>query len=127
MDATPTIISDSLKHLFDVHGRVNARAIAETLGVPVATVARALRLNPNTVCKRPDTDAVQPVGQRFAALLNELVLCCGDDLQSALIWMRTPHGQLSGFTPLELIGKGRLDVLADLIHAIEVKPAFTRH
>lgn len=121
MTPTPKIVSKSLKHLFDAHGRVNARAIAETLGVPVAIVAHALRLKPNTVCKRPSTAAVQPLGQHLAALLNELVICCDEDLQVALIWMRKPQEELNGFTPLDVLGKGRLDVLARLIHATDIR------
>lgn len=62
---------------------------------------------------RHNAAADLPKTRRFASLLERIIQNTGSE-QYAMLWLREPHEQLGGQSPLELIQAGKIAVIEDL-------------
>ncbi len=114
----PAAMPQAIKRMYDDTGRVNADAIAEALGETPTAIARALGAQPRSVLKNPTAESIQRSGQRLLGVLEELTHYFDGDFHSVVIWMRKPHADLEGETPLALVLNGNLDAVAHLVSMI---------
>src|SRR2546430_8999082 len=87
-------------------GKLDARRIAARLGLPLKRLAPALDYTPQGLSKNPTSDNLQAPLAEIAHVLNRLRSLVADD-RSAAIWLRAPHPDLGGSTPLSYILSGR--------------------
>lgn len=83
-------------------GRLDAKLLADWLGLPLKSVARGLGREYATIHKTPDAPAIQEglrVYLRVAAALNHLA---GSRI-GARVWLNTPNTDLGGVTPHSLL------------------------
>lgn len=96
-------------------GRLDAKAVADALGIPWTRLAVLLGSTKQTVGKTPDSPALQgplrPYEQiaRLRAVLPE---------KGVLAWMQRPNVHLDDNTPLQIIESGRAEVVADLVESM---------
>lgn len=72
--------------------------------------------NPNQ--SGPKSSAAFPKTRRFARLLERIIENTGSE-QYAMLWLRAPHEQLGGQSPLEVIQAGGIAVIEGLNRAYE--------
>ncbi len=99
-------------------GNLDARRIAVRLGIPAKRLALAVGYTPQGLSKNPTSDKLQPVLAEIAYALNHLRLLLDDD-RSVSIWLRAPHPDLGGATPLSFILSGRAAAVIALLHLAE--------
>lgn len=99
-------------------GNLDARRIAVRLGVPLKRLAAAVGYTPQGLLKNPTSDKLQPALAQIAFILNQLRSLL-DDERSIAIWLRAPHPDLGGLTPLALILDGRSAAVLRLLHLAE--------
>lgn len=91
-------------------GRLDARRIADALGVPMTRLAGAASVSRQALSQMPDSPAAQagldPVA-RVVGVLRELL-----EPTEVLQWLNTPHKQLRGKPPLELLTSGNAERVA---------------
>jgi Antitoxin Xre/MbcA/ParS C-terminal toxin-binding domain len=83
-------------------GRVDAQKVANYMGVPLARLAQALRLNYKALHRNPSAEAAQaalkPV-KRSLEILHEFF----QKSETVRVWLNTPHPDLDGHSALEMI------------------------
>jgi DNA-binding response OmpR family regulator len=104
-------------------GRVDARRVAEYLGVPLAKLASALGARYRTLFKTPSAESVQeslrPI-KRVLTILSEMI----GDQRTVRAWLNSPHADLGMRTPIQVMLEGHVDaVLRILENALEGIPA----
>lgn len=99
-------------------GNLSARALARRLGVPLERLAPALGYTPQGLARNPASDRLQPRLAEFAYVLDRLRALLADD-RSIAVWLRAPHPDLGGQTPLSLLLTGRTMPVATLLHLAE--------
>lgn len=95
-------------------GRIDAKRVADFFGMSLAKMAKAVGRSPQSVHKTPDSVRLQRglgVFLRIAAGLTALFGLEGD----GRIWLNTPNPDLDNTRPLELIEKGRGEIIAELL------------
>ncbi len=92
-------------------GRIDARQLANFVGVPLKPLSEGLRLNYKAVHRNPSATAFQttlrPV-KRSLEILHELL----GSAQITRVWLNTPHPDLNGSTALEMILDGKAEAVA---------------
>jgi len=87
-------------------GRIDAREVADFMGVPLKQLSEGLGLNYKGVHRNPSAsgfqEALRPV-KRSLELLHEFF----GPVESIRIWLNTPHPDLDGATALETILDGK--------------------
>jgi CheY-like chemotaxis protein len=108
------VVNVGTPELRDAHtGRLDARLIAERLGVSVNRLAPAAGVSQQALSKRPDSPRAQKPLAGVARVLGALdELGVGD---RAKMWLNTPHPRLGGEPPLELILGGRAGEVARML------------
>jgi hypothetical protein len=99
-------------------GNLDARRIAARLGIPPKRLAAAVGYTPQGLLKNPTSDKLQPALAEIAYILTRLRALLADD-RSVSIWLRAPHPDLGGSTPLSFILSGRTAALLALLHLAE--------
>lgn len=99
-------------------GNLDVRRIAARLGVPLTRLAPALGYTPQGLSKNPTSDNLQERLAEIAHVLNRLRSLVADD-RSVSIWLRAPHPDLGGATPLFYILSGRTAAVNALLHLAE--------
>jgi hypothetical protein len=99
-------------------GNLDARRIAARLGVPLKRLAPAVGYTPQGLAKNPTSERLQRALGEIAYVLGRLRALL-DDNRSAAIWLRAPHPDLGGATPLSYILDGNASTIVDLLHAAE--------
>jgi uncharacterized protein (DUF2384 family) len=85
-----------------ISGRLDAKCLADWLGISLKSLAHALGREYATVHKTPDAPALQgrlQVYLRVASALNHLV----GSQAGARVWLNTPNADLEGVTPQSLL------------------------
>ena len=100
-------------------GRIDARAIADELAIPVSDIARAIGKSPPAVRKTPDAPGLQEALRPLASLVDRMYALFLSDIVNVRIWLNAPNRGLEGKPPMQYLLAGRLDVLDNLIGAIE--------
>jgi len=99
-------------------GNLDARRIAAHLGISAKRLAAAVGYTPQGLSKNPTSDKLQPALAEIVYVLNRLRSLLDDD-RSVLIWLRAPHPDLGGATPLSFILSGRTAAVVALLHLAE--------
>jgi uncharacterized protein (DUF2384 family) len=118
-----TLPADILAHVDQTlhapaDGNLDARRIAARLGVPPKRLAAALGYTPQGLLKNPTSDRLQPALAEIAYVLTHLRSLLADD-RSLSVWLRAPHPDLGGATPLSFILSGRTSAVIALLHLAE--------
>jgi len=104
-----------LRELHDPEtGRIDAKKIADFLGVPLAKLAEALEANYPTVYKTPAALALQK-GLRPIKRCLELISEVTPNLADTRAWLNNAHPDLGGLTPMEVILRGRAGAIVTLL------------
>jgi hypothetical protein len=118
--ASPAALLAHVDHT--LHGRargnLDAGRIALRLGIPLKRLAPAVGYTPQGLLKNPTSDKLQPALAEIAYVLNHLRSLLADD-RSISIWLRAPHPDLGGATPLSFILSGRTAAVIALLHLAE--------
>jgi hypothetical protein len=104
--------------LHSAGGNLDARRIAARLGVPLKRLGPALGYTPQGLSKNPTSDNLQDRLAEIAHVLNRLRSLVADD-RSVSIWLRAPHPDLGGLTPLSYVLSGRTAAVSALLHLAE--------
>jgi len=99
-------------------GRLHARRIATRIGVSLERLAPAVGYTPQGLARNPTSERLQPALAEIAHVLDRLRSLLADD-RSVAIWLRAPHPDLGGATPLALILAGRAQTVGTLLHLAE--------
>jgi hypothetical protein len=114
-------MADILEHtLLSAHnptsGRFDALRLAGALNVSTRQMAHIVGYSPSGLRKNPDAERLQP---RLANLVQRLKSLMEGCLDYALIWLKAPHPDLGGETPLGFLEQGYIDQVETLIYAME--------
>ncbi len=90
-------------------------AVSDMIGESIARIAQMTPLTPGALRKNPTSERAQPAGRRFVRLLADLTRLLGSR-KSAMIWLRTPHPELEGQSPLELLYGKRFEAVEWMVH-----------
>ena len=101
-----------------VGGNLDARRIAHRLGVPPKRLAEAVGYTPQGLLKNPTSDKLQPALAEIAFILSHLRSLL-DGERSVAMWLRAPHPDLGGATPLSFILSRRIATIRALLHLAE--------
>lgn len=112
---TSAVVRIDLRELHNPDsGRLDTRRIAEYLNVPLSHLAVALGKNYRTLYKTPDSTGVQPLLWPIKTSLTILTEALGDRA-TVLAWLNCPHPNLDMRTPLEVMLKGRADLVMEML------------
>ena len=104
-----------------LHGRsgnLDALRVAQSLGIPPQRLAPAVGYTPQGLLKNPTADKLQaPLGE-IAYLLTTLGRLLRDQ-GSVAVWLRAPHPDLGGSTPLSFVLSGKTATILALVHLAE--------
>lgn len=92
-------------------GNLSAARIAEVFGVSLSQLAGWLGRSKQAVSKTPDADSLQTALEYFERVARLRLLT--KDNGEFRKWLRTPHPDIEAKNPLELLGKGKWQALAD--------------
>ena len=95
-------------------GRIDAKQVAEYLGVSLKPLAKALDVSYATAHKTPHAPALQKNLRPIKRSL-ELISRMTRGRQDARAWLNNPHPDLGDQTPLEVILSGRAGALVTLL------------
>lgn len=99
-------------------GNLDACRIAARLGIAPKRLAPAVGYTPQGLLKNPTSEKLQPALAEIAYVLGHLRALLADD-RSVSIWLRAPHPDLGGATPLSFILSGRTSAVIALLHLAE--------
>jgi DNA-binding response OmpR family regulator len=112
-----SVSSHVLAELHDPEtGRLDAGRIASFLGAPLSSFAKFSDVSVAGLHKSPRSVSMQPhliPIARSLAILTQLL----STKESVLAWMNSPHPDLGGQTPLQLVLEGKAQVVTDLLEA----------
>jgi hypothetical protein len=105
----------STKLLFNPKSqRLDFKRVAKLFGIPERRLAAIIGVLPTTANKTPDSRPIHEKllpFERIARGLSEL----DDDQETFRRWLNTPNPELSDFTPLQVIERGKADVVAGMV------------
>jgi len=113
-----SVLAHADPRLHSFAGKLDARRIAARLGVPLKRLAPALGYTPQGLSKNPTSDNLQVSLAEIAYVLNRLRSLVADD-RSVAVWLRAPHPDLGGGTPLSYMLSGRTSAVNALLHLAE--------
>ena len=96
-------------------GRVDAARVVAWLDVSLDDVAAVVGQPADVVRADPAAPAFQERLGDVAIVVGGLLALLGGERELALIWLRAPHPDLDGHSPLHLMRGGELAVIVDLI------------
>lgn len=96
-------------------GRLDARKIAQQLGVPLARIARLTPISRQALNETPDSARAQAALDPLARVLDVL----GVVLQPGQVraWLNAPHARLGGEPPIRALLDGRAEQVARMLEA----------
>lgn len=97
-------------------GRLDAKRIAEYLGIPVAKLAEALGRKTAAVHKSPAAASLQDRLAPIARLLGILQEFFRSP-EGIRAWLNSPHPDLGNETPMSVLLDGNAEVVADMLEA----------
>lgn len=99
------------------NGKLDARRIAQTLGLSLRELGQALKCDPSGLARHPASDRIQPSLHPFDALALHLWEVFGS-LETGRIWLRAPNPVLED-APLAYLLRGDLATLHKLLRMAE--------
>jgi hypothetical protein len=115
---------DLLEHtLLSAHdpdtGRLDALRLADTLAISTSQMARIVGYTPSGLRKNPTAERLQAVLSGLVDLMRRLKDIFDGNLEHARIWLKAPHPDLGGTTPLACLEARRMDAVETLVYAME--------
>jgi CheY-like chemotaxis protein len=115
--ASHSVASHVLPELHErSNGRLDARKIAEYLGVALSSFAKFADISVAGLHKSPASGALQKVLIPIARSLTILSQLLGSKEQ-VRAWMNSPHPDLGGHTPIGLVMEGKSRAVRDMLEA----------
>ncbi len=114
-----TISAQSAIQVVSANGRVNVRALAEAIDVPMDALAGALGKSTRWLNHDPEAASIQPAAISIVQMVNELAGHLGEK-RYALSWLKTPQPEFGQQTPLDYLRAGHLDLVIGLANDILV-------
>jgi hypothetical protein len=93
-------------------GKLSANNVASVFGLSVAELATLVGRSRQTASKTPDADSLQPLLQPFERVARVRAVLSQSDFRK---WLHLANEELDGQTPFEVIRKGKIAVVADLV------------
>lgn len=100
-------------------GRFDALRLAKTLHLSTKEMADILHRTPRGLLKNPDSQQLQTEIARLVRIIMQLRELLDGSMEYVRIWLRTPHPDLGGRTPLSYLIEGKPEVVEALIYAYE--------
>jgi hypothetical protein len=100
-------------------GRYHALRLASTLALSTEEMARVVGRTPRGLRKNPDSGRLQGELADLVALTSRLRELLDGSIEYVRIWLRAPHPDLGGRSPLSYLVEGRPEVVEALVRAIE--------
>jgi hypothetical protein len=115
-----TLLSHTILSAHDpASGRYDALRLAEALALSTDEMARILGRTPRGLRKNPDSLRLQEDMAELVLLTSRLRELLDGSIEYARIWLRAPHPDLGGRTPLSYLVEGNPEVVESLIAAFE--------
>lgn len=96
-------------------GRLDARRMAEYLGVPLTLLAAAIQRPYQGLYKTPDSPAAQEALRPIKRALSILYELSGENDAAVRAWLNTPHPDLGEITPLQAIMNGHAGAVEGML------------
>jgi CheY-like chemotaxis protein len=96
------------------NGRIDARRVADFLGLSLTKLAKSLGRSPQSVHKTPDSIRLQDKLGLFLRLASGLNALFGTE-GNGKIWLNSPNPDLDNTRPLDLIEQGKVEIVAELL------------
>jgi hypothetical protein len=93
-------------------GKLSANNVASVFGLSVAELAALVGRTRQTVSKTPDADSLQLLLQPFERVARVRGVLSQSDFRK---WLHLANEELDGQTPFEVIRKGKIALVADLV------------
>lgn len=114
------LLEHTLLSAHDPHtGRYDAKRLAAALALTQHEMATLLGYTPRGLSKNPASPRLQPRLREIVSLINRLRELLDGNMEYVRIWLKVPHPDLGGKTPLSCLQVGQLEVVETLIHMIE--------
>jgi len=101
-------------------GRFDALRLAKALNLTTKEIADILHRTPRGLLKNPDSQQLQSQMARLVRMITQLRELLDGSMEYVRIWLRAPHPDLEGRTPLSYLIEGKPEVVEALIYAYEV-------
>ncbi|WP_250126527.1 antitoxin Xre/MbcA/ParS toxin-binding domain-containing protein [Chroococcidiopsis sp. CCMEE 29] len=101
-------------------GRFDALRLAKALNLTTKEMADILHRTPRGLLKNPDSQQLQSQMARLVRMITQLRELLDGSMEYVQIWLRAPHPDLEGRTPLSYLIEGKPEVVEALIYAYEV-------
>ena len=101
-------------------GRLDALKLAHTLALSTPQMAQIMGYTPAGLRKNPSSEQLQSKLQALVELTQRLKAVFAGKLSYALIWLKAPHPDLEGKTPLGCLEEGQGDAVELLVYAMEI-------
>lgn len=101
-------------------GRFDALRLAKALNLTTKEMAEILHRTPRGLLKNPDSQQLQSEITRMVGMIVQLRELLDGSMEYVKIWLRSPHPDLGGRTPLSYLIEGKPEVVEALIYAYEV-------
>ncbi|AFY91106.1 MbcA/ParS/Xre antitoxin family protein [Chroococcidiopsis thermalis] len=101
-------------------GRFDASRLAKALNLTTKEMADILHRTPRGLLKNPDSQQLQSEMARIVQMIVQLRELLDGSMEYVRIWLRSPHPDLGGRTPLSYLIEGKPEVVEALIYAYEV-------
>lgn len=115
-----TLLSHTILSAHDpASGRYDALRLADALALSTDEMARILGRTPRGLRKNPDSPRLQEDMAELVLLTSRLRELLDGSIEYVRIWLRAPHPDLGGRTPLSYLVEGNPEVVESLIQAFE--------
>lgn len=101
-------------------GRIDALRLAKALNLTTKEMADILQRTSRGLQKNPDSQQLQSEMIRLIRIITQLRELLDGSMEYVKIWLRAPHPDLEGRTPLSYLVEGKAEVVEALIHAYKV-------
>jgi hypothetical protein len=116
----PTLLSHTILSAHDpASGRYDALRLAGSLALTTEEMARVLGRTPRGLRKNPASARLQPEMGNLVSLIGRLRELLDGSMEYVRVWLRAPHPDLGGRTPMSYLLEGRPDAVEALVQAIE--------
>ena len=100
-------------------GRIDSKRFANVLALSTQEMAQILDRTPRGITKNPTSPKLQNDMVRLMNLYQSLMGIFDGSTHYVRVWLRAPHPDLGGRTPLSLLEDGHPEVVESLLRAIE--------
>src|SRR5215813_8790156 len=108
-----------IRETIDKAGRYDAPKLAKLLGWSLADMGRYLDRDASTISRSGSASVHQDRLANLAAVLQETFVLMDEDLPTTIAWFRTPIQVLDWTSPRDLILRGEISRIRNLLSEIQ--------